>query len=177
MLFLLFFFVGVGGFKGQVRWPLFFSFVFLSFSLVEKPVFLLKKGILFIFLCLPLFLFSLLWASTSFTFSLFIFLFFLSFFLPSCLSCQYLVLAFCFCFVCFLFQDVLRFFLVVVAFCFVAFLFCLFLLLATYQKHLPQNWILQRKQTLKTQTKTDISTRAISTSALTNSVFFFSVIL
>ena len=122
------------GFKGQVMWPkgpphlalnppcfvfLWFFFAFPSLPLIEKPVcFPLKRAVLFIFCVslylslaffgLPLFRFLFLFFSLSlalyFSLSLFIL-----FFLPSCFSCKFLVLAFCFCFVCFLFQDVLLF--------------------------------------------------------------------
>ena len=59
-------------------------------------------------------------------------------------------------------------------------LFCLFYLenciswfLATYQKHLSKSWNFRKPPNMKNAGKTDILTRAISTSVLTNSVFCF----
>ena len=75
---------------------------FVSFT--RKTLFSPKKGHFgFCFLCLPLFLFSLSWASPFLNFSVFVSLLSFSFF---CFSFLYLVLAFSFCVVCFLFQDV-----------------------------------------------------------------------
>ena len=106
--FCFFVFCFFGGFEGQVRWPkgpphlalnppyflfVFFFvvcfFAFLSLLVIEKKLFLpLKKAILCVcFLCLPLFLFSLFWASPVFTFSFFVSLS-LSLSLP--LSCYFL---------------------------------------------------------------------------------------
>ena len=85
------------------------SLFFLFFCVFVSP--LRKPFLLFIFLCFPLFLFCLLLASPFFHFlflslSLSLSLSFLSFFLASCFSCHFLVLAFCYWFVCFLFEDV-----------------------------------------------------------------------
>ena len=134
--FLLFFcFVFFGGFKGQVRWPkgpphlalnppyflfvfywfLFFFIAFLfCFCTRQTNLFSPKKGhFLFIFQCLPLFLFSLFGASPiSFPFSFFVSLLLFSFFLPSCFSfslsdsCFFFLLC-----LLFLFQDVILFLL------------------------------------------------------------------
>ena len=122
--FLFLFFVFFGGFKGQVRWPKgpphlalnppYFLFVFLGFcfsSLLsflcffyrQKTSFPPKKGhFLFIFQCLPLFLFSLFGASplSSLSLSLYLSCSFLSSFLPV-FHFLFLVLAFSFCCVCF----------------------------------------------------------------------------
>ena len=118
---LLFFFMRVEG-SGEVAQratslgPKPFLFVYfcvfcvflLSFLCIswKNPGLPPKWAFLFTFLCLPLLLFSL------FGLPLFQFLFLclflvVCFFLPSCFSCQFLVVAFCFGFVCFLFQDVL----------------------------------------------------------------------
>ena len=78
-----------------------FKFVFLSLRLIENACFSPppppKKGILFICLCRPLFIFCPFLASPFFTVSFFVCLLSFSFFLPSCLSCQFLGFAFCFC--------------------------------------------------------------------------------
>ena len=96
-VFFCFFFFFLAGWR--VRWGhlalnppylLFFLFLFLLFLsllLRENSVSTLKRAILFISQCLPLFLLSLFWPpplslSLSLSLSLFIF----SFFLPSCLS-------------------------------------------------------------------------------------------
>ena len=128
------FFCFFGGFKGQVRWPKgpphlalnppYFLFVFLVFIFLlcfpffvffnrQKDSFPPKKGhFLFIFQCLPLFLFSLFVASplSSLSLSLSLSCSFLYSFLPV-FHFLVLLLAFSFCCVCFLFQDVLLFLL------------------------------------------------------------------
>ena len=140
---------------------LFFSCCFLAFLsliLMEKPCFFvpLKRGFFVFFQCFPLFLFSLFLASPFFTFSFFVSLLFSSFFLPSCFSCQFLVLVFFlgggpFCFK--------MFFLLVLLFCFksqylicfrvpscflvVVLCFCcfgIFVFWLPMKKHLSANW-------------------------------------
>ena len=127
----VFFVCFFGGFKGQVRWPkgpphlslnppfiifvfclvLFFCFPF--FVLNRKNLFWrLKRPFLFIYLCFPLFVFSLFGPPPFSPFSFFVSLVFFSFFLLSCFSFLFLVLAFSFCFVCFLVQDVILFFFI-----------------------------------------------------------------
>ena len=103
-----------------------FFFALLALLLIEKALFFpLNKGFLFIFcvsLCFSLTFFL---ASPFFTLSfsvslsLSLSLSFFSFFLPSCFSCQFLVLVFCFCFVCFLLQDVVLFLFFFLLSCFV----------------------------------------------------------
>ena len=135
-LFFVFLFCFFGGFKGQVRWPkgpphlalnpslfsfcFFFGFCFssllsfLCFLIDKKLFFPPKKGhCLFIFQCLPLFLFSLFGASPPFfPFSFFVSLLFFSFFLPS-----FLFFIFSFWFLLFLFV-VFAFFVSRCFFCF-----------------------------------------------------------
>ena len=156
-LFLFLFFVFIGGFKGQVRWPkeppylalnppyflgycfVLFSFLFLSFScfLKRKPVFTLKRAFLRSFQSLPLFLPSVLSLSLSLS------CYFLSFFLPSLFS-----LFFVFCFLAYVFL----FISLVSIFCFMkrttlkhymrkvfflqSFIFC-FSVLLSFQIHFP----------------------------------------
>ena len=118
------------------------------------------------------------------------------FFLTSCFSCQFLVLAFCFCFVCFLFQDVL----LLVCFCVLSrllwftilyifpcilfscccccFGFCFDILLffdfwLPIKKHLSKNGDPETKNKNAEKKKTDILTRTVSTDVFTNSVFLF----
>ena len=98
----------------------FLFFAFLSLLLIESPAFPLKKDIFVYFSVSPCVPFSLILASPFFTLSFFVSLLFFSFFLPSCFSWQFLVLAFCLCFVCFFFQDVI----LVLFFCLLSFLFC-----------------------------------------------------
>ena len=147
-----------------------------------------------------MFLLCLFWASHFFPF-LFLCLsrvHLLSSFIPV-FSFLFLVRAFYFCFVCFLVQDAILFFLflLVVLFCFessclisfcfascslvvvVAFWFLLlwyfviFEFLATYQKTSLNNiGNYKKKQTWKMQKKRTLCTRAVSTGVLTNSVFF-----
>ena len=99
-----------------------FFFAFLSlfkkFNRQKKTVFPPKEGILFIFQCLPLFLFSLFGASPLFSLSLSLSLScsFLSSFLPV-FHFLFLVLAFSFCCVCFFVSRC--------SFVFVFFFFCL----------------------------------------------------
>ena len=54
-------------------------------------------------------------------------------------------------------------------FVFAALVFCIFLFLATYQKHLSKIWKLQKNKNEKCRKK-DTGTRAVSTGVLTNSV-------
>ena len=107
LVFVFFVSVFFGGFKGQVRWPkgplhlalnppylfifcffvlflFFFPLPFLYLLLNRKTLFPppQKRQILFIYLCFPLFLFSLVWASPFFPF-LFLCLSLVIFFLPS----------------------------------------------------------------------------------------------
>ena len=125
------------------------------------------------------------------------------FFLPSCFSfifsdscflfllclhlCFKILFCFCFLFFCSLSCFVLNhdiWFVIALHLVFFLLFFVLFLLLwyfvisilATYQKHLSKFWKLQKSQKWKMQTKTDILTRAVSTSVLTNSVFFLSCV-
>ena len=117
-------------------------------------------------------------------------------------SFQFLVLDFCSCFVCFLFQDAILFcVMLAILFCFqwqyyicfcilisccccgccccccCCFCFCcfdillLFWILAAYQKHLSKIDI-PKDPKMENAAKTDILTRAVSTSVFTNSVFF-----
>ena len=117
-------------------------------------------------------------------------LLFIYFFLPSCVSCQFLVLAFCFCFVCLLFQDCVVFFfrlffcllscdvlnhhvkfvfaLHLVLLVLFLLLFC-FVVLVFFDFWLAITNISQHFGYCKT---TDILTRAISTGVLTNRVCF-----
>ena len=125
---------------------------------------------MFIYLCFPLFLFSLVWASPFFSFSLSLSLscYFLSSLLPV-FSSLFLVLSFSFCLACFLVEDVMLFFffcllssfvlnhhvwfifaLYLVFFfllflVFVAFIFCNFLNFGHLSKNLWKNWKLQKK--------------------------------
>ena len=85
----------------------------------KKPFLPSKKGIsvyLSVFLCFSL---ALNLASPFSPSSFFACLLSFYFFLPSCFSCQFLGFAFCFCFVCFFFQDVLLFLFFCLLFCFV----------------------------------------------------------
>ena len=187
------------GFTGQARRPkgplhlalnsphlllfcLFVFFLCFPFYANRKNLFSpSKRACLFIILCIcfsiafcfgfPLFhfpLFHFLFLRLSLSLSLL----FSSFFLPSCFSCQFWVLAFCFCLVWFLFQDVLLFcfsacylvlfwitifnifslhlvFFAVAVFCFCCFGVCYFWMLATYQKHLSNIWEFQNPQNEK----------------------------
>ena len=173
----------------------FLCFPFLVFN--WKPLFSSpqKTVLLFIFLCFPLFLFSLFWASPFFTFSfslsLSLSLLFVSFFLASCFSCQFLVLAFCYWFVCVLFQDVLLFLFFCLLSCFVlnhnlrfAFILHLLLLLFLFWlisyflfllwqplKNISEKWNFENRKN-ETCRKTDILTRTVSTGVFTNGVSF-----
>ena len=87
----------------------FFFFLYLLFN--RKTLFFpLKRQFLFIYLCFPLFLFSLVWASPFFPFSFIVS--FSYFFLPSCFFISLSVSFFSFCSVCFLAQDVVVNFMV-----------------------------------------------------------------
>ena len=202
-----------------MRWPkgpphlalnppyLFFCFFsslpFLSLYFIRKTCFPpSKRQFLFIYLCFPLFLFSLVWASPCFPFlflclslslsiSLSLVIFFL---LPSCFSFLFLVLALSFClFFCFkmLFCFV---FLLVVLLCFessclisccfascflllVVFGFCCFHSLLFFDFNYLSKIISEKIGNCKKNknekcTKKDILTRAVSTGVLTKSVFF-----
>ena len=175
---------------------LFFVFLlcFPFFASNRKTVFPLKKGIFTNFLCLSLFLFSLCLASPFFTF-LFLCLSLGLFFLPSCFSCKFLVLAFCFCLVCFLLQDVLLFlffcllscfvlnhnsivfplqFFLVVVLCFCFFGALLFLNFGYLSKNISQTIGNSENPQMKLQkNKTNILTRTFRTGVFTNSVFSF----
>ena len=186
----LFFFLFFGGFKGQVRWPkgpphlalnppyfICFSFFVVFYpclpffvSVNRKTCFFPQKGHFgFLFECLPLFLFSLFWASSFFHF-LFLCLSLVLFFLPSFLflisvsgSCFLFLFCFFFSgcsFVFFVFLFVVLFCLessYLICFCF-AYLFLLlffvflalvfgyFWFLETHQKHL---WKMELPKTAK----------------------------
>ena len=149
---------------------------------------------MFIFQCLPLFLFSLFSASPFFTFSFFVSRLFFSFFLPSCFACQFLVLAFVFvliafcfkmffcfcvsacCLVCFESQYYI-FFLCIQFCCCCCFCFCCFGVLLFFEFWLPIKNISQKLEIPKTpkmknEEETDILTKTVSTGVFTNSVFF-----
>ena len=191
---------------GQVRWPkgpphfalnsplfvffVFLVFAFLSLLLTENPVFPLKRAF-FVYLCLPLFLFSLFWPPPlSLSLYLSLSCYFLSSFLPVShvsfwfcfliLFCLLLVSRFYFVFVI-LFRIIIldlfciaSCFIVVVVFCFCCcfFILSIWLPIKTSLKH----WILQKKQNEKCRNM-DILTRAVSTGVLINSVFFLFVFL
>ena len=221
VLFCLFF----GGFKGQVRWPkgpphlalnppyflfvlfwflFFLCFPFFVFFLIDKNTcFSPQKGaFLFIFQCLPLFLFSSFGASPlNFPFSCFVSLLLFSFFLPSYFSlslsgsCYFFFLClllcfkmfFCFCCsaCCLVMFWIITFhlFLLCILFsgcccccCFfvlLALLFVVFLIFGNLSKNISEKWKLEKQQTWKMQKKkTDILTRVVSTVVFTNCVFF-----
>ena len=163
------------GYESQLSWPKgpphlalnppYFFFRYLFFA------FLSKKDIVVYFRCLPLFLLSLCFGLTLRHFLFLCHSLVVFFFLLFCFSCKCLVLASCFCFVCFLFQDVVLFFcsacflvlfwiilldlflLCILFSCCCCCCCCLFLLfwsfwffwfLATYQKHLSAKMILQK---------------------------------
>ena len=145
-----------------------------------------------------MFLFSLVWASPFFfPFSFFVSLLLLSFFLPSCffhLSFWFFLFLFvwfaswlkmlsCFSFsaCCLLLFWIIMFdlFLLCILFSssccflvFVAFIFCIFWILATYQKTSLKKLEIAKNPKMKNAQKKDILTRAVSTGVLTNSVFF-----
>ena len=75
--------------------PPYFSFLFFLFFFAFLSLILIAKN------CFPL-------EKVIFAVHLSVFPF-VSFFLASCFSCQFLVLAFCYWLACFLFQDVLLF--------------------------------------------------------------------
>ena len=112
-----------------------------------------------------------------------------------CFSFQFLVLAFCLCFVCFLFQDVFLFlvfrlfscfvlnrniryfalllvFLLLLFFGFCCFGILLFLNFGYLSKTSLKNMEIPEPQNEKRR-KRDILTRAVSTGVFTNGVFFF----
>ena len=177
----------------------FLCFPFFVFFNRQKICFPPKNGhLLFIFQCLPLFLFSLFGASPLFfPFSFFVSLLFFSFFLPSCFlfslcgSCFFLFVVFAF-----LFQDVLLFLFFCLLSCVVLnhnisflfalhlvfwllLLFCSFAILLFFDFWKPVKNISERMEIGKTakmknpEKKTDILTRAVSTVVFTHSVFFF----
>ena len=124
---LCFVFWRVWGFKGQVRWPkgpphlalnlsyfllLNFGFcyvLFLSFFVFHrKTLFYPQKGHLCLFFCVSL-CFSLALFGRPPPFSRFLWFSCCFLFLPSCFTCQFLVLFFVFVLFVFLFQDVILF--------------------------------------------------------------------
>ena len=95
----------------------FFGVPFFAFNR-KKPCFPTKKGHFLFFYVSLCFSLALFWPPLFHLLFLCLSLFF-SFFLPSCFSCQFLVLAFCFCVVCFLFQDIVLFLFFCLLSCFV----------------------------------------------------------
>ena len=165
-------------------------FAFLSSLSIENPVLPLKRA--FLFICCVSLCFSLafLWPPPFFHFLFLCLSLVCLFFLPSCFSCQFLVLAFCFalfassfkmlfCFAvlilsCFVLNHNLRyvsdlhFFLLLLLLLFVLLVVVFGCLSKTPLKH----WILQKRHDEKCR-NTDLFSRAITTSVLTNSVYFF----
>ena len=169
-LFFWFFVVFFGGFKGQVRWPkgpphlalnppysfvfVFFLFLFffsllyfLCFLIDKKPVFPLKKAFFVYFQCLPLFLFSLFWASPflpflflclclvivflpSFLFFIFSFWFLLFLFVVFAFFCFKMFFCFCFSACCLVLFSIITFHLFLLCILFSG--CCFFVLLLSY---------------------------------------------
>ena len=172
---------------------------FLVLLTDKKSLFPPKKGhFLFIFQCLPLFLFSLFCASPLSSLSVSLSPLVL-FFLPSCFSfslsgsCFFFLLCLLFWFqdvllflffcllscvvlnhnISFLFALHLVFFVVVVVVvCLACFVFWYFFILGNRSKTSLKNMETPKTAKIKNAEKTDILTRTVSTIVFTNSVFF-----